>query len=180
MLEWRQCSSDCFFFFFFLPESFVTITRTRIRRTNKIFPIESKVFFKFVSFFFFPPLISPIFVFTIFWYTSSKIEHTFSTIVGTNFEDFEDSIGEFCASELSLNGRKRVEVGTSGFDVISISQREFGISCCFIARPRGLLPTRSVSPHRHRPSTPPALEVALEFERAAGKCVKFRLGPVPA
>lgn len=174
MLQWL------FFFFFFLPESFVTITRTRIRRTNKIFPIESKVFFKFVSFFFFPPLISPIFVFTIFWYTSSKIEHTFSTIVGTNFEDFEDSIGEFCASELSLNGRKRVEVGTSGFDVISISQREFGISCCFIARPRGLLPTRSVSPHRHRPSTPRALEVALEFERAAGKCVKFRLGPVPA
>lgn len=175
MLQWLF-----FFFFFFLPESFVTITRTRIRRTNKIFPIESKVFFKFVSFFFFPPLISPIFVFTIFWYTSSKIEHTFSTIVGTNFEDFEDSIGEFCASELSLNGRKRVEVGTSGFDVISISQREFGISCCFIARPRGLLPTRSVSPHRHRPSTPRALEVALEFERAAGKCVKFRLGPVPA
>lgn len=174
MLQWL------FFFFFFLPESFVTITRTRIRRTNKIFPIESKVFFKFVSFFFFPPLISPIFVFTIFWYTSSKIEHTFSTIVGINFEDFEDSIGEFCASELSLNGRKRVEVGTSGFDVISISQREFGISCCFIARPRGLLPTRSVSPHRHRPSTPRALEVALEFERAAGKCVKFRLGPVPA
>lgn len=175
MLQWLF-----FFFFFFLPESFVTITRTRIRRTNKIFPIESKVFFKFVSFFFFPPLISPIFVFTIFWYTSSKIEHTFSTIVGINFEDFEDSIGEFCASELSLNGRKRVEVGTSGFDVISISQREFGISCCFIARPRGLLPTRSVSPHRHRPSTPRALEVALEFERAAGKCVKFRLGPVPA
>lgn len=174
MLQWL------FFFFFFLPESFVTITRTRIRRTNKIFPIESKVFFKFVSFFFPPLLISPIFVFTIFWYTSSKIEHTFSTIVGTNFEDFEDSIGEFCASELSLNGRKRVEVGTSGFDVISISQREFGISCCFIARPRGLLPTRSVSPHRHRPSTPRALEVALEFERAAGKCVKFRLGPVPA
>lgn len=175
MLQWLF-----FFFFFFLPESFVTITRTRIRRTNKIFPIESKVFFKFVSFFFSPLLISPIFVFTIFWYTSSKIEHTFSTIVGTNFEDFEDSIGEFCASELSLNGRKRVEVGTSGFDVISISQREFGISCCFIARPRGLLPTRSVSPHRHRPSTPRALEVALEFERAAGKCVKFRLGPVPA
>lgn len=175
MLQWLF-----FFFFFFLPESFVTITRTRIRRTNKIFPIESKVFFKFVSFFFPPLLISPIFVFTIFWYTSSKIEHTFSTIVGTNFEDFEDSIGEFCASELSLNGRKRVEVGTSGFDVISISQREFGISCCFIARPRGLLPTRSVSPHRHRPSTPRALEVALEFERAAGKCVKFRLGPVPA
>lgn len=174
MLQWL------FFFFFFLPESFVTITRTRIRRTNKIFPIESKVFFKFVSFFFPPLLISPIFVFTIFWYTSSKIEHTFSTIVGINFEDFEDSIGEFCASELSLNGRKRVEVGTSGFDVISISQREFGISCCFIARPRGLLPTRSVSPHRHRPSTPRALEVALEFERAAGKCVKFRLGPVPA
>lgn len=176
MLQWL-------FFFFFLPESFVTTTRTRIR-TNKIFPIESKVFFKFF-FFFFSINLSDLCIYNFLIHIVENWIYLqmFSIIVGTNFEDFEDSIGEFCASELSLNGRKRVEVGTSGFDVISISQREFGISCCFIARPRDpsrAASDRSVSPHRHRPSTPRALEVALEFEHAAGKCVKFRLGPVPA
>lgn len=178
MLEWRQCSSDCFFF---LPESFVTITRIRIRRHVRIkyFRLNRKFFSKFVFFSINLPDLC-IYNFLLAHRRKSSIQ-TFSTIVGTNFEDFEDSIGEFCASELSLNGRKRVEVGTSGFDVISISQREFGISRCFIARPRdhrGLLPT--VPCLRTDTDLPPRVQMALEFEHAAGKCVKFRLGPVPA
>ena len=60
------------------------------------------------------------------------------------------------------NGRKRVEVGTSGFDVISISQREFGVSCCFIARPRDPTSSAATNPRNVSGREPFSLAAAHE------------------